>query len=154
MSNFCCFRPPTTSQFFIGATAAPPCDCPRTTMWRTKSSTAQLSSPPLDTPLTAGTSHTSIFSFSLSDDKSLEREKWKRKALSISLWSHDFFALKPLTTLSTDERRTFELRSNLRDYPYPFFFSCSFTPSLNPFFAWSTLAASLSACCIIQQHLL
>lgn len=55
--DLCCFCLFTTSQFCIDVMATRSYGFHRTTTWRMRSSTPLRSSPPLDTPLTAGSSH-------------------------------------------------------------------------------------------------
>lgn len=55
--ELCCFCLFTTSQFCIDVMATRSYGFRRTTTWRMSSSTPLRSSPPLDTPLTAGSSH-------------------------------------------------------------------------------------------------
>lgn len=61
---------PSASQSCSGAMVTPNCDCHRTTMWRTRSSAPQRSSPPLDMALIAGTAWVFIClsNFSLSPE--------------------------------------------------------------------------------------
>lgn len=119
----------------------PNCDCHRTTMWRTRSSTAQQSSPPLDMGLIAGVYfHLGLILMALFD-KILETEKkikWKEgfERLSSGLLQPWIAQINQLMKMT--------LRSCFSDYLHPSSFLCLapffepnfFVPVCCHFFSW------------------
>lgn len=124
--------------------ATAPCDCPKTTMWRTRSSTAQLSSPRLDTPLTTGTPplHASFL---------LLPVYFTRRALSISLWCPNFIALKMQAVSSGDEKEPLKW-GKTSDSALIAVLSRFFSPTLNLFcpcccpFSWLHHPEAIALC--------
>lgn len=122
--------------------ATAPCDCPKTTMWRTRSSTAQLSSPRLDTPLTTGTPplHPPFFFYLFT----LQGELWASP--------FDVQILLPSKCRPYHQVTKKNLWNRVKPQTLPSLLS--FPVSLAPLWTYFALAAALSAGCIIQKQLL
>lgn len=99
----------------------PSCDCHRTTMWRTKSSTAQQSSPTLDMGLIACTYFHLCLIFTALHDKILETER-KMKG---KFWTPRFYQHYCSPGLQNNQLMKITLRSCLSDYLHPSSFLCT-----------------------------